>query len=196
MNDLTRSYSAEEMARTYLQSRIVVNIPRDDFPQDANLRAFEAMGAGALLLTPVPSELTLLGFEEGVHFVGYRNPSDVTAIVRRYLGDEVARQKICLAAREKVLREHTYDCRVETICNLLEKNKGKLLAPARKWPEAKVRRTYLDYFAAHNMIDCATSQLRAIGGHSLKDAALGLAWLTRAWARQAQRKAQAYISND
>src|SRR5882762_9229249 len=51
MNDWSRRYEQEAMARIYRQSKIVVNIARDDFPQDANVRTFEAMATGALLLT-------------------------------------------------------------------------------------------------------------------------------------------------
>src|SRR6266851_3216850 len=42
MNDWSRRHEPEEMARIYRQSKIAVNIGRDDFPQGANLRTFEA----------------------------------------------------------------------------------------------------------------------------------------------------------
>ena len=51
MNDWNRSYSIEETAEIYRHSKIIVNISRDDYPQDANMRVYEAMAAGALLMT-------------------------------------------------------------------------------------------------------------------------------------------------
>src|SRR5262249_3986986 len=149
MNDVARRYSLEEMANVCSQSRIVVNIGRDDFPQDANLRTFEAMGAGALLITSLPSELTQIGFEEGVHFIGYRDVQEIKPLARRYLSEDSARQSIARAARAKVLREHTYDERVKRLLELVEVGNKKLLAPARTWSEERVRLAYLDYFAGN-----------------------------------------------
>src|SRR5438132_13742046 len=109
MNDWTQRFTLEETAAIYQRSRIVVNIGRDDFPQDANLRVFEVLASGALLITSLPSELTQLGFQNGVHFVGYRDHSDLIGIVRRYLADEASRSKIAEAARSLALSEHTQD---------------------------------------------------------------------------------------
>ncbi|MEM4218097.1 MAG: glycosyltransferase [Candidatus Methanomethylicaceae archaeon] len=55
----------------------MVNISRDDFPHDANMRCFEVMAAGALLVTSLPTELADLGFEEGRHFVGFEHEQDL-----------------------------------------------------------------------------------------------------------------------
>jgi spore maturation protein CgeB len=84
-----------------------VNIGRDDYPQDAKLRTFEGMAAGNLLITSLPGELTRIGFEDGVHFVGYREDKELHAIARKYLGNEDARKRIAEAGRANVLRNHT-----------------------------------------------------------------------------------------
>jgi glycosyl transferase family 1 len=183
MNDWSRRYGPEEMARIYRQSKIVVNIARDDFPQDANVRTFEVMAAGALLLTASPTELTQIGFQDGVHFIGYRNETEIAPLVREYLSEESARRRIVEAARDKVLREHTYDHRARTILDLTERHGRNFSAPARSWPEARVRLAYLDYFAAHGALDCASAELRVIGRRNLRDAARGAGLLARAWAR-------------
>lgn len=114
-NPWTRSYSEDEVPSVYAQSKIVVNIPRDDWPQDANLRAFEAMGAGALLICPLPSELVDLGFVPGKHFLAYRDESELRPLITEALEDVETRTLIAEAGRDLVLREHTYDRRVETI---------------------------------------------------------------------------------
>jgi Glycosyl transferases group 1 len=180
-NDWTRSYTIEEVAKVYRQSRIVANIGRDDFSHDANLRTFEVLASGALLLTSLPTELTYLGFQAGVHFVGYRYPSEIGALVRKYLDDEAARAKIAEAARKLILSEHTYDCRTDQVLSRLTQAGGKRLAPARSWPESRTRLVALDFYAAHGLIDCATKQFRHIAGHGFRETMLGASLLSRSW---------------
>jgi hypothetical protein len=183
MNDFALRHSLEEVARVYRQSKIVVNIGRDDFPQDANLRTFEVMGAGALLITSLPSELTQIGFEEGVHFIGYRKAEEIQPLIRTYLAEDSVRRRIADAAREKVLREHTYDQRVKYLLHQVEACDKKLLAPARAWTEERVRLAYLDYFAANGALKCAAKELQCIARLGLKETALGGSLLARAYAR-------------
>lgn len=142
MNETERYYGPEEMADVYCRSKIVVNVSGDAAPQDANLRCFEAMASGALLVNRVPTELTQLGFAEGVHFVGYRQPEEVKDVVRRWLEDDDGREAIARRARELVLREHTYDARVETILATITDGTR---APARSWPRAKQRQRHFEY---------------------------------------------------
>jgi hypothetical protein len=186
MNDWSRHHEPEEMARVYRQSKIIVNIARDDFPQDANMRAIEAMASGALLLTSLPTELAQFGFEDGVHFVGYRNEAEIVPLVRKYLLEESARCRISEVARDKVLREHSYDRRVETILELVKQHGRKFLAPARYWSEERVRLAYLDYYASNGVLDCASDELRAITRLSIGDATRGAGMLARAWARRSR----------
>ena len=187
-NDFARSYSLEEMAKVYRQSKVVVNIGRDDFPQDANLRTFEAMGAGALLITSLPSELTLIGFKEGVHFVGYREVQEIKPLVRKYLADDSARRRIAETARANVLREHTYDLRVKRLLELVEGCNRKLLAPARAWAEERVRLAYLDYFAGNGALKYSAMELRRIAQLNLKETALGASLMARACARMVRNQ--------
>jgi hypothetical protein len=149
MNEWWRSHTYEEMAKVYQRSRIVVNVGRDDYPQDVSLRAFEAMAAGALFITRLPSELTLMGFELNVHFVGYKDEVELLDLVEYYLSNEKERWQIAETGREKVLKEHTYDARVETLLSVLEQDKGRLFAPARQWSQDQVQLLYADWFSAH-----------------------------------------------
>jgi len=149
MNEVASRYSTAELTSIYRQSKIVVNIGRDNYPQDANVRTFEAMAAGALLITALPTELSAIGFQDGVHFVGYRSETEITGIVRTYLADEAARRRIAAAGRELALREHTYDRRIEAFLSLIEVAREKRCAPARTWTQERVRLAYLEYFAAN-----------------------------------------------
>jgi Glycosyl transferases group 1 len=181
MNDWTQRFTLEETAAIYRRSRTVVNIGRDDFPQDANLRVFEVLASGALLITSLPSELTQLGFQDGVHFVGYREPSDLIRIVRRYLADETSRSKIGDAARSLVLSEHTYDRRAEQLLAHLAEAGQDRRAPARKWPESRARLVALDFYASRGLTSCAAAQLRKIAGHGVRETLQGASLLSRSW---------------
>jgi hypothetical protein len=184
MNDWQRFHPLVEVAEIYRRSRVVVNIGRDDFPQDANQRVFEVLASGALLITSLPSELTDLGFKEGVHFAGYRKEKDLLKIVKRFLSDEPARSRIADAGRDKVLREHTYDCRVDQILLRLREFGPQKLAPARQWPESRVELMYLDFFAAHGVLKPAAKNLRHIVGGGIRETAEGAALLSGAWLRR------------
>jgi len=180
-NDWSRAYTVEEVANVYRRSQIVANVGRDDFPNDANLRVFEVLASGALLFTSMPTELTQLGFQEGVHFVGYLNPSEISALVRKYLNDEPARAQIAEAARELVLTEHTYDRRVDRLLARLAQSGQQKFAPARSWPESRARLVALDFYSAHGLTACAANQFRHIAGRGFRETIQGVSLLSRSW---------------
>jgi len=180
-NDWSRSYTVEQVADVYRRSQIVVNIGRDDFPNDGNLRVFEVLASGALLLTAIPTELTEFGFQEGVHFVGYRNAAEIGSLVRRYLNDEPARARIAETARELVLAEHTYDHRVDHLLARLSQTGQQKLAPARAWPESRARLVALDFYSAHGLTACAANQFRHIAGRGFRETIQGASLLSRSW---------------
>jgi hypothetical protein len=130
MNDVLKYYSESEVPDVYLQSKIVVNVSRDDHPTDANTRCFEAMAAGAMLITQRPSELELLGFAEGIHFIGFRTVSEIPSIVRHFLLQEDQRASIADAGRHLVLGEHTYANRARRLITWLTRENA-MVAPAR-----------------------------------------------------------------
>lgn len=182
-NDWSRSYTVQEVAEVYRKSRVAVNIGRDDFPQDANLRVFEVLASGALLLTRVPTELRQCGFQEGVHFIGYRDPAEISGLVRKYLDDEAERGRIATAARELVLNKHTYDQRAGQLLALLAPAAGRNSAPARSWPEPRARLVALDFYSAHGLPACAARQFRHVAGRGFRETIEGASLLFRAWLR-------------
>jgi hypothetical protein len=192
MNDWKRTYTTEETAEIFRHSKIVVNISRDDYSQDANMRVYETMAAGALLMTRTPSDLSALGFVDGEHFIGYHDESEIVPAVRRWLADEAGRARITSAARELVLARHTYDARVKSLLDFVAANGSKLSAPARRWPESKVRLTYLDYYAGTASMDCAHKEFGWIARHSLVDSVTGAGLLARGWAGQALNRLRAW----
>src|SRR3989475_1854413 len=129
-NEWWRLHPYEEMAMTYRASKIVLNIPRDDLPVDVSLRFAEAMAAGALFIARSPSELPYPGFWEIIHFVAFRERSEVPGLLRCYLKDEKARGRIAEAGPGKGLKEATYKRRHKNLLLLPEAGRRSLPAPA------------------------------------------------------------------
>jgi len=177
----------QEKLDIYFQSKVVVNVCRDDHPFEANERMFETLASGALLVVRYRNELSDLGFEEGIHFVSYRDESEIVPLVQRYLADEPARRRIADAGRDKVLREHTYDVRVAEIERLLKEDAGRLPAPARSWPKHRVRLTYLDSYAGFGYLHLARRQWTQIARKSLGGAVAGAALIAGSWSRRWRR---------
>ncbi|HUK30100.1 MAG TPA: glycosyltransferase [Candidatus Acidoferrum sp.] len=146
MNDPDKKYSKQETADIYSKSKIVVNVSRDEFPQEANMRCYEAMAAGALLITQMPSELTEWGFREGEHFIGWRSESEIPALVDKYIQDETQRLKITRGARELTMSAFTFQHCRDRMLAVLEEHPNQFFAPARNWPAEKVSLTYLEYY--------------------------------------------------
>lgn len=111
-----------DMAMTYAQSKIVVNACVNF---DVNMRVFEAMAAGALLITDEADGLDDL-FEEGVHYVRYNSEEELHSKVAYYLEHEEERQQIAEAGHAFVLARHTYDHRVEYIMRTVLDDTGLL----------------------------------------------------------------------
>lgn len=101
----------EDAAKKFSQSRIVFNISIKD---DLNMRVFESMATGSMLLTnwiPTLGEL----FEDGKHLVTYKTYDEMIEKARYYLEHEEEREKIAQAGYEEVIAKHTYRHRVESV---------------------------------------------------------------------------------
>src|SRR5205823_7453015 len=101
----------DEMARIYSASRVVFN---RSVRNDVNMRVFEALACGSLLIT---NDLAENGQAElvtdGVHLVGYREPGEMVEKIGYYLAHEEQREAIAAAGRAEVLARHTYRHRME-----------------------------------------------------------------------------------
>lgn len=102
-----------DLAQIYARTKIVVNACHN---RDVNMRVFEALASGALLITDEAEGLEDL-FTDGEHLVIYRDDVDLPGLVKRYLRDEPARLRIAAAGQALVLREHTYDHRMRVIAD-------------------------------------------------------------------------------
>jgi hypothetical protein len=99
------------MARIYSASRVVFNRSIKD---DVNMRVFEAVACGSLLLS---NDLTENGqaefFQDGMHHVTYRDSVGLLQKIADYLAHPYQRERIAAAGRAEALAEHTYRHRME-----------------------------------------------------------------------------------
>lgn len=161
-NDFLKKYSKEETAEVYGRSRIVVNVSRAEFPQEANMRCYEAMAGGALLITGMPTELTEWGFREGEHFIGWRSEEAIPDLVDRFLRDSDRRLAIARAGQERTLKDFTYQRCAEMMINFIRVDDGRLFAPAREWSPEKVHLLYLTYYDRFQLPGPALEEFRML----------------------------------
>jgi spore maturation protein CgeB len=104
-----------DMATIYSQSKMVLNI---SYRGDLNMRIFEVMSCGRLLLTNrIQNGLEEL-FKNGKHLVVYEDMKDLFEKIRYYLKEEKEREKIALSGQKEVRAKHTYRHRVKKILDL------------------------------------------------------------------------------
>ncbi len=184
MNEWWRWHSYEETAHVFQHSKVVVNVSRDDYPNDANMRVFEAMAAGALLITRIPTELSELGFREGEHFVGYRKEADLEGLVSEHLARREDRLKLAERGREFVQRAHTYEHRAQGILETVGQNGTQFFAPARNWPAEEVFLAYLHYHCASHAFRFAAQDMGRVFRSRKVFSVRGLPPIARACVRQ------------
>lgn len=95
-----------EMIQIYARARLVFN---RSLRNDVNMRFFEAMGAGAVLITDliVDNGVESL-FTEGEHYFTYRDAASLSALVEDLLADPERIAGLGWAAQRHVLTHHTY----------------------------------------------------------------------------------------
>lgn len=158
MNDFARRYSKQETADIYRRSKIVVNVSREDFPQEANMRCYEAMAAGALLITGMPTELIEWGFRQGEHFIGWRNEAEIPELVNYYLRDEEKRTEIARTGQQLTLSDFTFQKCRDKMTSVLREHPNEFFAPARDWPAEEIYLIYLEYYYRYQLLDAALEE--------------------------------------
>ncbi|MBI4341312.1 MAG: glycosyltransferase family 1 protein [Candidatus Omnitrophica bacterium] len=118
-----------EMGTIYGAARVGFNY---SIAGDLNMRVFEVMAAGSLLVTDaLPSgDLSRLGFEDRRHLVLYRTPSEAFKMIDHYLAHPTERQAIASAGQRLALAEHTYAHRLKTLLSTVQQRLGVGVAAA------------------------------------------------------------------
>lgn len=129
--------SKAAMLDTFAASRIVLN---ENFFPGFNLRFFQVLASGALLLTERPGPGEALHFQEGSHYVGYA-PSDVIATIERLDRDWEAAAPVAALGQQACRQGHTSADRARTVLADLATTAGRVRRPVveRQLNEAQAK---------------------------------------------------------
>ncbi len=103
----------------YSRARIGFNYAVAD---DVNMRVFEVLASGALLMTNALShgDLEALGLQDRQHLVLYRTPQELLDALDRYLRDTTDRVKIARAGSHVAQERHTYRHRLQQLLAVVQ----------------------------------------------------------------------------
>ena len=105
----------QELYQLLSSAKIVLNITRTDFygaETGINLRIFEALAAGAFLLTDHCDEIADM-FKVGHEIETYRSSAELAEKVQYYLNNDAARNAIANNGYQSFLQNHTWAARIE-----------------------------------------------------------------------------------
>lgn len=151
LNDFRRVYPKEQIATIYSQSKLVFNCSVNG---DLNMRIFEALASGSMLITDrIDNGLDEL-FKDGVHLVTYQDEDSLLEQVKYYLEHEAERESIAMAGMQLVLAHHTYSNRVQTILDTVFRARDLwFTAKARSVDLKYIRKTYAKLYAMLGHVD-------------------------------------------
>ena len=103
----------------YPLSDINFNCTSKQMKGAVNQRVFDVPATGAFIITDWREQMEQLFVPEH-EIICYNEPAEAGELVRYYLDKPVERTKIALAARKRILAEHTYDHRLRTVLALMK----------------------------------------------------------------------------
>jgi 2-polyprenyl-3-methyl-5-hydroxy-6-metoxy-1,4-benzoquinol methylase len=135
----------DEMAKTFSESRIVFN---KSIRNDVNMRVFEAVGCGSLLLTNDLAENGLGELlKDGKHLATYRDADELLDKVAYYLARETVREQIAAAGLAEALARHTYKHRMEQLLKSVAEQTSIVTVPVGIPPSRQLaQRNHQDAF--------------------------------------------------
>lgn len=108
----------EDLPRFYPCSKINFNCTSQQMKGAVNQRVFDVPACNGFILTDHRYQMEKL-FEPDTEIAVYKSQEEIPQLIDKYINDETARQKIIKAARKRILAEHTYDCRINTLINCM-----------------------------------------------------------------------------
>jgi Glycosyl transferases group 1 len=129
-NDRRHSLTVKEMGAIYSRSKIVFN---KSINGDLNMRFFEGLASGALLVTNrIGNGLNEIA-KEGEHFVGYGTADEAIDKIEYYLSHDAEREAIGRRGQELAFSKHTMVQRIQSMIDTVQSNR-EARAPARDAP--------------------------------------------------------------
>lgn len=110
----------EDAAKKMCQAKVVFNI---SVGNDLNMRFFETLSTGSLLLTNKIPELKSVeerGLMAGKHFVAYESLEEAVRLIKYYCEHDKEREIIAKAGYRAFLAGHTYKHRIQEILKIVE----------------------------------------------------------------------------
>jgi spore maturation protein CgeB len=109
----------QSIARYYREIKININITSCQMPTAVNQRVFDAPASGSFLINDTQKDLDELFTPD--EYITYATVEELMQKSAYYLDHESERLKIVTAARDKVLRKHTYPLRFIELSELITK---------------------------------------------------------------------------
>jgi spore maturation protein CgeB len=113
----------KELPSFYNACTVNFNATSIQMGKAVNQRVFDVPACGAFLLTDHQASIEGL-FEVGKEVVTYKDRGEIADLARFYLRNDAARRTITGKGKERVLAEHTYRHRIETITRRLREVYG------------------------------------------------------------------------
>jgi len=107
----------------YRSSRVNLNITSIQMPTAVNQRVFDCPAAGGFLLTDAQEDLETL-FDAPRETARFTDIEEARDLTRYFTAHDSERIAVTQHARERILSEHTYEHRLQTITNHLKKIYG------------------------------------------------------------------------
>jgi hypothetical protein len=150
MNDYRHPCPPDRMAEVYSRARIVFNKP---VRKDLNMRVFEALACGGMLVTERIANGQDELFQEGEHLVAYGPLDDPIDLIRHHLAHDDARQRIAEQGHRLVLGRDTYLHRARQMIETITTSSPCHATPARRWNQARLARRYARIYSRRSMVD-------------------------------------------
>jgi spore maturation protein CgeB len=116
---------------TYVQTKINIDINRVVITEGLTQRVFDCSACGGFIITnnkSIINEFFDIG-EEGKELVTFDNERHLNELINHYLTHDEERLAIARRARKRVLNEHTYNHRMQTVFKILSEQIDHGLRP-------------------------------------------------------------------
>jgi len=115
----------EELLIAYRDSKVGLNLHQDyGLPSYAkfgiNFRAFEIPASGAMQIVDYKEEIERF-FEPGKEVVCFHDIDELKELIKFYLKNDAAREKIAKAGNIRAAREHTFNQRLKKLLTIVDK---------------------------------------------------------------------------
>lgn len=109
----------EDYVEALASAKIVLNQNPSDGSGLLNMRYFETLAAGSMLLNNAGDGDELTGLIPGIHFVRYASEADLVEKAIYYIRDHAERIKVSCAGHQAFLEGHTYEHRAQEIMDVI-----------------------------------------------------------------------------